>query len=88
MSSRDLRRNLGANVSFLREVTGLDPWESTRERIRDKLIMRERREVEEVDHWRLNCLRSLLNSQTSAHYNGQFEEEASIQELIDSLVIN
>ena len=56
--------------------------------IKEELFMRERSEVGEVDIWRLNYLHSDLQRGTFAHYNGQFEEEASIQELIDSLVIN
>ena len=88
LAARDLRSNLGKNLSMVRETTGLDPWVARPGQLRTALELSDRREVPEMDQYRVPLLQKLLGQRLQAHYMADVREEERLKALIDSLVVN
>ena len=88
LAARDVRSNLGKNLSLVRETTGLDPWMARPGQLRAALDLSERREVPEMDLYRVPLLQKLLGQRLQAHYMTNVEEEERLTALINSLVVN
>ena len=86
LAARDVRSTLGSNLTHLRGMTGLNPWDVGRSQLRAALELATRREVPEYDHWRPQLLQKLLSARLEAHYSSDLVEEERITTLIDSLV--
>ena len=88
LAARDIRSNLGSNLRLIHDMTGLNPWTTTRpclkEILRDVTIA----EIPESDTWRLGFLKKLLSERQEAFYNADDEGVNNITSLIESLVIN
>ena len=82
---RDIQTNLGANLTALKEETGLDPWIFGRLHLKHELLKFNTEAVPECDHWRLAYLGKILIQRTYAYFNG-LEEAMEIEALINSLV--
>ena len=85
LAARDVRSNLGKNLSLVRETTGLDPWTARPGQLRAALNLRE---VPEMDQYRVPLLKKLLGQRLHAHYMADVKEEERLKALIDSLVLN
>ena len=88
LAARDVRSNLGKNLSLVRETTGLDPWTARPGQLRAALNLSDRREVPELDQYRVPLLKKLLGQRLQAHYMADVKEEERLKALIDSLVLN
>ena len=88
VSSRDLRRNLGSNISLISAVTGLNLWTAKRGDVKARLIEQERVNVDDKDTWRVHYLEKLLESRIEAYYDGNEEWKDCLSKLINSLVQN
>ena len=88
LAARDVRSNLGKNLSLVRETTGLDPWVARPGQLRAALNLSDRREVPEMDLYRVPLLQKLLGQRLQAHYMTNVEEEERLTALINSLVVN
>jgi hypothetical protein len=88
LAARDIRSNLGSNLALVREVTGLDPWVVGRAELRAALEAADQAPVPQQDSWRAPALKKLLAARLMAHYAADEREEARLQDLINSLVIN
>ena len=88
VSSRDLRRTLGSNVSLLSSLTGLNSWTARREDIKERLINDEKAKVDREDVWRVDYLNKLLETRIQAHYDGYEDTKDNLTKLINSLVQN
>ena len=88
LAARDVRSNLGKNLSLVRETTGLDPWTARPGQLRAALNLSDRREVPEMDQYRVPLLKKLLGQRLHAHYMADVKEEERLKALIDSLVLN
>ena len=86
LSARDLRTNLGKNVKYLKEESGLDPWVFGAGRIKSELLKRHLVETQECDSWRLPYLGRLLSERFISYYNGDEQQENYLNTLIYSLV--
>ena len=85
MVARDVRSTTGANLHFLGEMTGLDPWQCSPKDVKavlaDKLA-----ELPDQDKWRVAYLGRLLEERGEMFHN-MFDTK-EITELIDSLCTN
>ena len=88
LSSRDIRSNIGSNLSLIAEKTGLDPWEADNLAVKQRLTAAETVSPPEEDEWRVYYLPKLLSARLEAFYQGNQEEEAMLTDLINSLVTN
>ena len=88
LAARDVRSNLGRNLSLVRETTGLDPWVARPGQLRAALNLADRREVPEMDLYRVPLLQKLLGQRLQAHYMTNVKEEERLTALINSLVVN
>ena len=88
LAARDVRSNLGKNLSLVRETTGLDPWVARPGQLRTALDLSDRREVPAMDQYRVPLLQKLLGQRLQAHYLADVREEERLKALIDSLVVN
>ena len=86
LSARDLRTNIGRNLSYIYNETGLNPWEFGTSRIRSELKRKYRVVPDTCDLWRLPYLDKLLSQRLEAFYCGDTEGEKQIDKLIHSLV--
>ena len=83
--ARDVRTTTGANLHFLTEMTGLDPWQCSPKDV--KAVMAEKQvELPDQDKWRVPYLGRLLEERGERFHN--MEDTTEITELIDSLRIN
>ena len=87
LAARDLRSNLGSNLSHVKQETGLDPWIYGGARMREALIEANTVKVPEQDQWRIGYLSKLINLRLEAFFCGDTEEEENINTLINSLVL-
>ena len=87
MSGRDIRSNFGSNLSLIREITDLDPWEATNITIKNKLNLAETKFVPDEDEWKVALLSKYLATRLEAFYANNIEEETRITDLIRSLTI-
>jgi hypothetical protein len=83
--ARDVRTTTGANLHYLTEMTGLDPWQCSPKDV--KAVMAEKQvELPDQDKWRVPYLGRLLEERGERfHY---MEDTMEITELIDSLCVN
>ena len=88
ISARDVRRNLGSNVRYLQDMTGWNPWDSTKREIKETMRTEEMVHVSVEDEWRLPYLQRILLERMTAHFQSNQEEEERLQSLINSLTIN
>ena len=88
LAARDLRSNIGANLSLIRRETGLDPWVVGPGHLKQALQEAEMVDVPESDSWRVPYLQLLLSKKIESHYRGDQDEEERLGGLINSLVIN
>ena len=86
--ARDIQSVTGKNLHYILEETALNPWSSTRKRLKDALLAGEAAQVPQQDRWRLPYLSSLLSQRREAHNLAQEDVELRLSELIDSLVKN
>ena len=77
---------MGANLASLKEK--LDPWSVGKEQSSYALEQEFAIKTPDEDFWRPPLLHKLLIQRLSARYAGDKEEEESLTNLIDSLVIN
>ena len=88
LASHDIRTNLGANLTHLKEVTKVDPWNAVKDQLNQALNQEFATRTPDVDHWRPPLLQKLLIQRLSAKYDGNKTEEEYLTTLIDSLTIN
>ena len=88
LAARDIRSNLGRNLAQVKELTGLDPWVAGRGELRTALETADQAPVPQLDSWRAPALSKLLTARLQAHYSADTKEEARLQGLINSIVIN
>ena len=86
--ARDLRSNLGSNLSLIQRETGLDPWVSSRLQMKDCLKTHVCSKVPTEDSWRPQFLVKLLSARLESHYGGDVEEVSRLTNMINGLVIN
>ena len=86
LSARDLRTNLGRNLEYIREETGLDPWLYGTARIKTELLNFHKLHIPDNEAWKLGYLEKLMNTRSFAYYCGNFQEEEDTNSLIHSLV--
>ena len=86
--ARDIQSVTGKNLRFLHDLSHLDPWSTSKGKLRGALTLAEVVEVPIRDRWRLPYLSSLLAQRRRA-YELVLEAETSIlDDLINSLVRN
>ena len=86
--ARDIQSVTGKNLRLIHDLSHLDPWSTSKEKLRCYLTSAEVLEVPIRDRWRLPYLSSLLAQRREA-YQLALEAETSILDgLISSLVRN
>ena len=88
LASRDIQSTVGANLALVKEVSGLDPWTAGKKELWAALEAAEQSPVPSQDRWRIPALDKLLTARLTAHFHADTEEEARLQLLIESIVIN
>ena len=89
MVSRDIGTTTGANLRYIKDSSGLSPWETSQEKLREAIIEKETVTVQDMDKWRIPLLDKLLATRQNMEYMGEEENEVSrMTDLIDSLCIN
>ena len=88
LSARDIRTNIGKNLCYIEEETGLNPWVYGSNRIRDELRKRHEYVIDDRDCWRFPLLDKLLSQKQFAYYTGDSQLEEETTNLIYSLVTN
>ena len=83
--ARDVRSNTGANLHFVREMSGLDPWSCSPKDIK-KVLSEKVADLPDQDKWRLPYLARLLEERGERFHS--MEDTTEITELIDSLCSN
>ena len=86
--ARDVQSVTGRNLRLVQETSRLDPWTTPSSKLKNALISSEMVEVPIMDRWRLPYLRSLLSQRRAACSLAMEEEEARLEELIESHVFN
>ena len=87
--SRDISTTTGANLRYIEDSSGLSPWETSQEKLREAIIEKETVTVQDMDKWRIPLLDKLLATRQNMEYMGEEENEVSrMTDLIDSLCIN
>ena len=83
--ARDVRTTTGANLHFVREMTGLDPWSCSPKDVK-KVMSEKLAELPDQDKCWLPYPARLLRERGERFYN--MEDTIGITELIDSLCVN
>ena len=84
--ARDIQS--GQNLSLIHEVSQFNRWSASFRKLKERLVDAEQVEVPAQDRWRLPYLCSLLSQRGMAHNMAMDDEEQTLTDLIDSLVIN
>ena len=87
LTSRDLRTTTGKNLKAVREASGLNPWDSSFEKVKSAIAENERVNVLPEDKWRIKYLWNLLGKLQETKHMAMTDEQEELQALIDSLVI-
>ena len=88
MMGRDLRSTTGRNLMLVKDISGLDPWVCSPNKLKEVLQEREQVMVPTQDMWRVKYLCTLLGQRQELHYLVAEQEEAKVTALIDSLCVN
>ena len=86
LAARDLRSNLGRNLQYMREETGLDPWVYGTSRIKEELIRHNQSVVPPSDVWRISLAEKLMNQRLIAFYQGDEDNYKCLNDILHSLV--
>ena len=78
--ARDVRSTTGKNLNIITTRTGLDPWQDSDMKVKEKLI---RAPVPEAESWRVPLLMQYLEQRSIMEAN--MEDTVEITTLIDSL---
>ena len=78
--SRDARSTVFQNVKLIEEVSGLSPWNNTKNKIVDKLS---KVEIPENNQWRLTFLKKLLDLRLEKE--SLMHDTDTLDKMIDSL---
>ena len=84
LSAYDLGTDLGRNLQYIREETGLNPWIYGTSRIKAELINFHKQHIPDSDTRKIAYFEKLLHARSFAYYCGNFQEDANC--LIRSLV--
>ena len=84
--SRNLQSTTGKNLKLIAERSGLDPWATSTQKLKEALHEKQKVEVLEEDSWRTPYLVSLLEQLHEAKVLVQEDKVKVLQGLIDSLV--
>ena len=79
---------LGGNLYTICTTSGKDPWVDSPKDIKRALVEAEEVKIQNIDEWRVQYLRVLLEQRMRLHYEGLEDEKQVVQQLIDSLCIN
>ena len=74
LAARDLRSNLGANLSNIEALTSKNPWTMTKHECKMILAGEEMSKVPTADLWRLRFLTRLLTERLEAYYGGDNDD--------------
>ena len=85
---KDIRSVTAKNIQLIKELTNLDPLNTSSMKMKKALVAAEIVAVPEVDSWRLPYLRTLLAQRGIAHNLAIKTDVMELGQLIDSLVIN
>ena len=77
---RDCQSNTYSNLQYLQQLTGLDPWVFSSQRIKSELPVKV---VQETEMWRLGFLTKLLQMREDKHICA--EDYLNLSAMIDSL---
>ena len=88
LAGRNLGTTTGRNLRLVSELSGLDPWIASSEKIKEQLLIQDKADIPLTDQWRVPYLSSLLEKRQSLHYQGEEEGAQEVTKLIDSLCIN
>ena len=88
LAARDLRSNVGSNLSLIKDISGLDPWETTANAMKSRLRQVLVSLAPEHDWWKVSYLDKLLTLKMTAFYYGDEELHENTQALISSLIVN
>ena len=83
--SRDIQSTTGLNLNLVESASGLSAWDTSQEKLREAIIMKEEVIVEEGEQWRIVYLSKLLQQRQELWYAGEDVEEITC--LINSLCI-
>ena len=86
--ARDVQSVLGRNLRLILDITHLDPWTTSYGKMKAALITSEMVEVPEWDKWRLPYLWPLLAQKREAHFSAMEDLETTLDNRIQSLLIN
>ena len=85
--ARDLQSTTAKNIKLLRDVSGLDPWDTGPRKLREAIHGNLSVDIPPLDFWKLIYLRTLLMQLQEAKHCVQEDRMKYLQGLIDSLVI-
>ena len=83
--ARDVRTTTGANLHYVREVTGMDPWNCSPKDVKEVMVEK-LSEMPDQDRWRLPYLGRLLEERGERFH--MMEDTEGVTELIESLCVN
>ena len=86
--SRNVQSTTGKNLSYIADLTKMNPWSASLSAIGDALVQNETVEVPPEDKWRLQYFCTLQNMKFQAYYEARNEDVAILGAYIESLVIN
>ena len=84
LSARDVRSNLGSNLSHIKRESQLDPWLFGGQRLKDELCVFHHVPVPETDTWRIGYMAKLQCERLLNHFNG-CDKDDHLDALIHSL---
>ena len=84
LSARDVRSNLGSNLSHIQRESRLDPWIFGGERLKDQLCDFHHVPVPEADSWRIGYMAKLQCQRLLHHFNG-CEKDEHLEAIVHSL---
>ena len=84
---RDVQTTTGRNIRTVRVASGMDPWQTSKRKLKPELASKELVEVLPQDKWRIGYLGCLLRQYHNASSQAMDDKMVEIQTLIDSLVL-
>ena len=85
--ARDLQSTTAKNIKLVKDVSGLDPWDTGPRKLREAIHGNLSVDIPPLDFWKLIYLRTLLMQLQEAKHCVQEDRMKYLQGLIDSLVI-
>ena len=86
LAPQDLRTSVGANLTVIREESGLNPWTCPLGGLKAALLWAEEVPIPAADIWRVPYMKRLFVKQLHHYYSRDYKEVQRVNDPLDSLV--